>query len=68
MSNWILHLDFIQLCAIVELDGDCVSNRSFLWVVILYTVALLLDAANLCSKFIDTGISSRGIGTIRWLY
>jgi len=68
VSDRVLDLDFIQFGAVVQFHGDCVSNGSLLGIVIFDTITLLLYATNLCPKFVDTWVRSRGIGTSRFFF
>lgn len=66
VSHGILDFDFIQLCAIVQLDSDGISDRPFFRVMVLGAEALVFNTANLGTEFVNARISSCLVGTLKW--
>jgi len=62
MPHRIFDFDLVQFRAVVELYGDGISNGSFLWIVILDTVALLLYTSNFGPELVNTRVRGGLIG------
>jgi hypothetical protein len=63
MSNRIFDFYLGQFCAVIELYGDRISNRTLLWIVIFNAVALLFYTSDFGPELVNTRVCSRLIGT-----
>lgn len=58
VTNRIFDGDFVEDCAVVECDGDGVSNRALVRVVIVCTEDLVLDTSYFGPEVVDALICS----------
>ena len=62
VSNWILDLDLIEFCSVVQLDRERVANGALLRVVVLHAKAFVFDTTDLSTKRVDSRIGRRFVG------
>src|SRR5439155_21188046 len=65
MSDGILDDDFLELRAVVELDGDRVGDRALVRVEVIFGKAAVLDADRLAAKRVDSRVGGDAILVIR---
>ena len=62
VSNWILDLDLIEFCSVVQLDRERITDGTLLRVVVLHAKAFFFDTTNLSTKRVNSRIGGRFVG------
>ena len=58
VSDGVLDLDFVKDCAVVELDQECVTDRTLFGVVVLDAELGVFDTVDLGTECVDAGVGS----------
>lgn len=53
MADGVFNDDFVKFAAIVELDGKCVGDRAFVWVVVIRGKGWIFGAVDFVAEGID---------------
>ena len=62
VTDWVFDFDFIQDRSVIQLDEQCVSDRSLGGIVVVDTELLVFDTVDLGTECVDAGVRSSGIG------
>lgn len=65
MSNRVLNRNLVENSTIVQLNGDGVSDGPLLWVVVVGGVGTILDAGDLSTESINSGVSGSSVSAIQ---
>lgn len=62
VPNGVFHLDLIKNHPVVQLNQECIPDRTLLGIVVVDAEPLLLNAVNLGTESIDASVCRRCVG------